>query len=124
MISTKTLIGLSLILTSFVTIYFATPVAIGLGVLTTLLVTWTVVVLLAAGTFLVLRLSLRVSVTSILFAFVLMLPISIIYMTPLPGNSQFLLGSLIALVAVLAIRLYKRPNRTKTKATARKEANS
>jgi hypothetical protein len=124
MASARTLIGSFLILIGFLAIYFATPVAIPLGALATLLATWAAVILLAGGTFLILKLSLRVSILSILAAALFVLPISIIYMTPLPGDSQILIGSLIALVAVLLIRFHKRTNRPTSKNTRRNETGS
>lgn len=100
--------GLLLIGFGLILFYLEIPAAISKGTQFVLLVTWSTILMLIAGSFLIVELGLKTLFKSLIFSAVVGVPISVIYVSPLPGDSQLLIGSLIGLSAALLLRYHQR----------------
>ena len=107
--------GLSLIGLGLILFYLEIPAAISGGAQFTLLLTWSTVLMLITGSFLIIELGLRTFFKALLFLAVVGVPISIMYFTPMPGDSQLLIGSFIGLTAALLLKYHQKLRKTTKK---------
>lgn len=102
----KRLIGVLLIVAGIFLFYFLLPVTASLGLFASWISIWPIVVVIGLGGFLFLNLELGFSLKKITVALIVLILWSLIFLVPLPSDSQGLLAIFLAGVGVFLYRRY------------------
>jgi len=110
--SLKRVFGFLLIAAGLLILFLAIPITASYGLLASWLLTWFILSTIGVGALLLVGLDFRHSLRSLLIALAILLPWSAIFFVSLPGDSQFLLAVVVALIGVLFYRYYQKRKST------------
>jgi hypothetical protein len=120
------LAGALLIAAGISLFYFLLPVTAALGLFAAWISAWPIVVVIGLGGFLVLNQELRVSLKRVTITLIILILWSMVFLIPLPGDSQGLLAIFLAGIGVFLYRRHylKRSQRSTKRAQSLQSSDS